>query len=140
MAGSIVSEDHDAWTAEPQLLVSDLEASCRFYVDRLGFTVAFVHGVPPFYGQVVRGGARLNLRRAAGPIFDAGFLAREPDVLAATIAIGDAAALFEAFERAGAPFHQALRTEPWGARTFIVRDPDGNLILFAGQADQDQAD
>jgi len=22
--------------------------------------------------------------------------------------------------------------EAWGARTFIVRDPDGNLIAFAG--------
>ncbi|WP_435528297.1 hypothetical protein [Mesorhizobium abyssinicae] len=24
-----------------------------------------------------------------------------------------------------------MRTEPWGARTFIVSDPDGNLICFA---------
>jgi len=31
-------------------------------------------------------------------------------------------------------FHQELKTEPWGARTFIVKDPDGNLILFAGPA------
>jgi len=30
-------------------------------------------------------------------------------------------------------FHQVLKTEPWGARTFIVRDLDGNLILFAEQ-------
>jgi hypothetical protein len=29
-------------------------------------------------------------------------------------------------------FHQSLRTEPWGARTFIVQDPDGNLIAFSG--------
>ena len=29
-------------------------------------------------------------------------------------------------------FFQTLKTEPWGARTFIVRDPDGNLVLFAG--------
>jgi hypothetical protein len=29
-------------------------------------------------------------------------------------------------------FHQTLKSEPWGARTFIVRDPDGNLILFSG--------
>jgi hypothetical protein len=21
---------------------------------------------------------------------------------------------------------------PWGARNFIVKDPDGNLVLFAG--------
>ena len=134
MAGSIVSEGLDVWTAEPQLFVSDLEASCRFYIDRLGFTLAFVHGEPPFYGQVVRGEARLNLRRVEGPVFDAGFRAREPDALAVTVTVGDAASLFQAFERADAPFHQPLRTEPWGARTFIVRDPDANLILFAGAA------
>jgi hypothetical protein len=27
-----------------------------------------------------------------------------------------------------------LKREPWNARTFIVRDPDGNLLLFAGPA------
>jgi hypothetical protein len=27
-----------------------------------------------------------------------------------------------------------LKREPWGAHTFIVRDPDGNLLLFAGPA------
>ena len=30
------------------------------------------------------------------------------------------------------PFHQPLNTEPWGAGTFVVSDPDENLILFAG--------
>jgi uncharacterized glyoxalase superfamily protein PhnB len=38
-------------------------------------------------------------------------------------------------QAAGVRFHQTLRTEPWGARTFIVRDPEGNLILFAGRGD-----
>jgi len=28
-----------------------------------------------------------------------------------------------------------LKKEPWGARTFIIQDLDGNLILFAGPAD-----
>ena len=31
-------------------------------------------------------------------------------------------------------FHQGLKKEPWGVKNFIVRDPDGNLILFAGPA------
>lgn len=121
--------------AEPQLFVADLDAACRFYVEVLGFDLAFSHGDPPFYAQVVRGGARLNLRGVEGPVFDAGFREREPDALAATLTLDDAEPLFRAFQAAGAPFHQTLRTEPWGARTFIVRDPDGNLILFAGIAD-----
>ena len=43
--------------------------------------------------------------------------------------------LFLSYQAAGVRFHQKLKKEPWGARTFIVVDPDGNLILFAGPAD-----
>lgn len=42
--------------------------------------------------------------------------------------------LFLECRAAGVDLHQPLRTEPWGARTFIVQDPDGNLLLFAGPA------
>jgi hypothetical protein len=34
-----------------------------------------------------------------------------------------------------ATLFQTLRKEPWGAETFIVKDPDGNLLLFADAAD-----
>jgi catechol 2,3-dioxygenase-like lactoylglutathione lyase family enzyme len=118
--------------AEPQLFVVDIDRACAFYVDKLGFNVAFKYGEPPFYAQVTRGGARLNLRHADIPIFDAEFRAQEGDVLSATIAVDHAEPLFLEFQKNGATFHQALRTESWGARTFIVRDPDGNLIAFAG--------
>lgn len=53
-------------------------------------------------------------------------------LLAASIALDDAEPLFREYEAAGVELVQPLRSEPWGARTFIVRDPDGNLILFAG--------
>ena len=43
--------------------------------------------------------------------------------------------LFREFEAAGVTFFQTLRSERWGARGFIVRDPDGNLLLFAGPAE-----
>jgi uncharacterized glyoxalase superfamily protein PhnB len=43
--------------------------------------------------------------------------------------------LFLEFQAAGVSFFQNLRKEPWGAKTFIVRDPDGNLLLFAGPAE-----
>jgi catechol 2,3-dioxygenase-like lactoylglutathione lyase family enzyme len=118
--------------AEPQLFVADIAVSCEFYVQKLGFSVAFTYGEPPFYAQVVRDGARLNLRCVALPVMDRDRSARE-DLLSASITLDDAKRLFLEFQAAGAGFHQALRTEPWGARTFIVRDPDENLILFAGR-------
>ena len=118
--------------AEPQLFVADVGASCEFYTKKLGFTVAFTYGEPPFYGQVFRDGARLNLRHLDEPAIRPELQDRE-HLLSASITLGDAKPLFLEFQAAGVVFHQVLKTEPWGARTFIVRDPDGNLILFAGR-------
>ena len=117
--------------AEPQLLVGDIAASCAFYVEKLGFAVAFTYGNPPFYAQVFRDGARLNLRHVDEPVFNAHVRDRE-QFLSATITLDDATALFLRYQAVGVPFAQSIKVEPWGARTFVVRDPDGNLILFAG--------
>lgn len=122
--------------AEPQLFVADLPASCAFFSAKLGFAVNFLHGDPPFYAQVARDEARLNLRQVDSPLFDNEMRARE-DLLSAIITLDLAAhlaALHAEFRAADVALHQELRQEPWGARTFIVRDPDGNLLLFAGPA------
>jgi uncharacterized glyoxalase superfamily protein PhnB len=55
---------------------------------------------------------------------------------AITVATGDEIEqLFLNYASQGVPFHQPLKEEPWGAKTFIVRDLDGNLILFAGPSE-----
>ncbi len=118
--------------SEPQLFVSDIEAASAFYVDKLGFKVVLSYGEPPFWAQVARDGGRLNLRKVSGPVFDSGFRSREGDAVSATLTLNEATPLFLEFQKAGVMFHQTLRTEPWGSRTFIVEDPDGNLIVFAG--------
>jgi catechol 2,3-dioxygenase-like lactoylglutathione lyase family enzyme len=118
--------------AEPQLFVADIETACEFYTKKLGFTVAFVYGEPPFYGQVVRDGARLNLRCLSEPAINPELRERE-DLLSASITLDDAKPLYLEFQTAGVIFRQELKTEPWGARAFVVSDPDGNRILFAGR-------
>ncbi|WP_332658427.1 VOC family protein [Brevundimonas sp.] len=119
-------------TAEPQLFVADMQAALQHYTDNLGFSVAFVWGEPPFYAQVVRDGAKLNLRHIDGPVFSDALRKAEGEVLSATVTTDDIEGLYAEIADVGVAFHQALRTEPWGARTFIVADPSGNLILFAG--------
>jgi catechol 2,3-dioxygenase-like lactoylglutathione lyase family enzyme len=124
-------------STEAQLFVADIEASCDFYAEKLGFTVAFVYGNPPFYGQVTRDHARLNLRVVGEPVF-AGDIREREHLLSASLTVATAdeiKLLFLDYQAAGVPFHQTLKKQPWGARTFIVRDPDGNLVLFAGPAD-----
>jgi catechol 2,3-dioxygenase-like lactoylglutathione lyase family enzyme len=117
--------------AEPQLFVASVVTSCEFYTKKLGFTVAFIYGKPPFYGQVFRDGARLNLRCLSEPAINPELRDRE-HLLSASITLDDAKPLFLEFQTAGVVFHQVLKTEPWGACTFIVCDLDGNLILFSG--------
>lgn len=118
--------------AEPQLFVRDIAVSSEFYTRKLGFSVAFSYGEPPSYEQVFRDGARLNLRHVEHPVIDP--RRRDSDeLLSASVALDDARPLFLEYQAAGVEFAQPLRSEPWGARTFIVRDPDGNLILFAGR-------
>ncbi|WP_078310067.1 MULTISPECIES: VOC family protein [unclassified Mycobacterium] len=119
-------------TAEPQLFVTDFDRAVGFYVDTLGFELAFTYGEPAFYGQVRRGGASLNLRKVKGPVFDRNFLATERDPISATLTTYKLGPLHDEYQAAGVSFHQALQTEEWGSVTFIVKDPDGNLLLFSG--------
>ncbi len=117
---------------EPQLYASDIEGALLFYVEKLGFEIAFKYGEPPHYAQVVRDGARLNFRHTERPAFDPEFRSAEIDALAATIVVDRTEPLFAELSQRGVQFHKPLRIEAWGAKTFIVRDPAGNLICFAG--------
>ena len=122
--------------AEPELFVTDFDAAQAFYTEKLGFEVVFTHGEPPFYGQIKRDQARLNLRLICEPVF-VGDIRERDELLSAAINVGSAAdirALFLEFQRAGVDFFRPLKQEPWGDRTFIARDLDGNLLLFAGTA------
>ena len=122
---------------EAQLFVANFQRSCDFYTEKLGFKVEFVYGDPPFYGQLSRDNARLNLRLVFEPVF-VGDVRKRKGLLSASITVATASEikqLFLDFKGAEVPFQQALKKEPWGSRTFVVADLDGNLILFAGPAD-----
>src|ERR1700683_4708943 len=121
---------------EAQLFVANIKSSRDFYTNKLGFAVEFISGDPPYYGQVFRDNARLNLRLVFEPVFVADVRKRE-HLLSASITVAtsnDIKELFLSYQAAGVSLDQALKKEPWGARTFVVSDPDENLILFAGPA------
>src|SRR6202035_3601534 len=120
-----------------QLFVADIMAACEFFTRKLGFSIGFTYGEPPYYAQVRRDGARINLRCVERPPIDEAMRERQ-ELLSATLVVATAheiKALFLEFQAAGTSFVQTLQSKPWGARDFIVRDPDGNLLLFAGPAE-----
>jgi uncharacterized glyoxalase superfamily protein PhnB len=121
----------------PQLFVADIKASCDFFAQRLGFSIVFTYGEPPFYAQVKRDRALINLKCVDHPVIDPALRDRE-SLLSADMGVDthdEIKQLFLEFQAAGATFFQTLRKEPWGAKTFIVKDLDGNLLLFAGPAE-----
>jgi len=106
--------------AEPQLLVTDMKRSCEFFCKKLGFSLVFSYGSPPYYAQVSRDVARLNLRCIEGPLLESTVRDRE-QLLSASMTVATAEEiklLFLEFQSAGVSFRQTLKREPWGAKTF----------------------
>jgi catechol 2,3-dioxygenase-like lactoylglutathione lyase family enzyme len=117
-----------------QLFVGDIKASCDFFTQKLGFSIVFVYGEPPFYAQVRRDNGLLNLRCMGRPVIDPALRERE-SLLSADLGLNtheEIKQLFLEFQAKSVTFFQTLKKMPWGAKNFIVKDPDGNLLLFSG--------
>lgn len=117
-----------AWRSYAQVFVRDIVRSTAWYRDVLGFAIDYSYGQPPFYAQVSRDAVAFNLRRT-----DASPWVADPvdeELLAARLEVDDVKSLFLEFRDNGTALHRRLRTEPWGQVTFVVRDPDGNLVSF----------
>lgn len=118
--------------AYPQLFTTDMTRTCAYFTQKLGFSVGFLHGDPPFYGQVMRDGIKLNLRHVDAMPFTGDIRAAD-HLLSAYVEVSDIDALHAEYQASGAVLHQRLTTQPWNVRDFVLRDPDGNLILFASR-------
>ena len=118
------------WFARPVLHVSSVEASLRFYVERLGFTVAWrdEEDGRARVAQVDRGSCALIFsdqwpeKVGKGLMFIS--LNVEPETREAAAAALDA--VRTEFEARGVP----VKDGDWGYRLLVVDDPDGNQLFF----------
>jgi uncharacterized glyoxalase superfamily protein PhnB len=118
--------------AVPVVFAADVRRSAAFYRDALGFSIVFLHGEPPFYGSVSRDGACLHLKFVHEPVLVAGAQDRD-GLITAFIEVEHVKALYAEYVDKGVTFRQALQKQAWGGHDFIVRDPDGNFLCFAGR-------
>jgi catechol 2,3-dioxygenase-like lactoylglutathione lyase family enzyme len=124
------------WFARPILNVSDVEASLRFYIERLGFTSPwrFDEDGKAFVAQVDRQGCALILAKnwpekvGKGLMFIS--LNVEPETPEAAAAAVDA--LRAEFSAKGI----AVKDGRWGYRLLVVDDPDGNQLFFNYPSDR----
>jgi uncharacterized glyoxalase superfamily protein PhnB len=127
----------------PFVFVRDVRAALTFYDERLGFKTEFAYGEPPYYAQVIRDGVRLVLKHADAPLFEAlkpFRIVKDEEIISASIALDRARPLYREYEAAGVRFHQPLRRETWGAWSFMIEDPDGNILAFGGYGEHVETD
>lgn len=118
------------WFARPVLHVKDVEASLRFYMDRLGFTSPWRYEEKgkARVAQVDRTSCALILcdmwpeKIGKGLMFIS--LNTEPQTPEAQSAAVDA--LRAEFQAKGV----AVKDGTWGYRLLVVDDPDGNQLFF----------
>jgi len=119
------------WFARPVLHVADVEASLRFYVDRLGFTSPWrydEHG-RVHVAQVDRQGCALILADTWPEKIGKGLMFislnvspnGEPEAQVAALD-----ALRSELEARGV----GVKEGSWGYRLLVVDDPDGNQLFF----------
>jgi catechol 2,3-dioxygenase-like lactoylglutathione lyase family enzyme len=118
------------WFARPVLHVTDVEASLRFYVNRLGFTSAWRYDEDgkTHVAQVDRQGCALILADTWPEKIGKGVMFISLNVEPATREAASAAvdALRTELEAKGV----STSEDSWGYRLLVVADPDGNQLLF----------
>ena len=124
----------------PNLIVSDIDRSTRFYRDVLGFAVTTTvpEAAPFVFVWLQRGGVNVFLNAREGVAEDLPSLAGQPiggtNTLFITIEAESPTAGIDAlFAQVAdrAPVVMPLKNQFYGMREFAVEDPDGYTVMFA---------
>jgi uncharacterized glyoxalase superfamily protein PhnB len=112
--------DIDCEQLHPALQVSDVAAAAEFYMQKLGFKLAFTWGEPPAIAGVNLGRVQVFLEKGTP----------NPKGCSVYFVVGDADELYE-FQRAnGVDIVEAPGDRPYGLRDYRVRDLDGYELGF----------
>jgi catechol 2,3-dioxygenase-like lactoylglutathione lyase family enzyme len=122
------------WFARPVLHVTDVEASLRFYTDRLGFTIPWRYEEDGklLVAQVDRQSCAIILscqwpqKVGKGLVFISLNVEPAEGVEMNKAATASLDALRAELEAKGAP----VKDGTWGYRLLVIDDPDGNQLFF----------
>lgn len=118
------------WFARPVLHVRNVEASLRFYVNRLGFATPWHYDQDgrTHVAQVDRQGCALILADTWPEKIGKGlmFISLNVEPHSGEAAIAAVDALRAELEAKGVP----VKEDSWGYRLLVVNDPDGNQLFF----------
>ena len=114
---------------QPILGTRDLEQAIAFYVDRLGFTLAFRDGsVPTNYVGLRRDGVELHMQFQ---------YEHEMGTTRLRIVVDDPDALYAEYKNKDVFYERTrLADTPWGTREFALYDLDRNSLTFYSHVPQ----
>jgi uncharacterized glyoxalase superfamily protein PhnB len=115
------------WFARPVLHVTDVEASLRFYVDRLGFTSPWRYGEDGrvHVAQVDRQGCALILADTWPEKIGKGLM-----FISLNVEREKQEAALDALRTELEAKSVSVKEGSWGYRLLVVDDPDGNQLFF----------
>ncbi len=112
----------------PQLRTTDLEASIRFYVDLLGFDLAFRW--EDFYAGVCAGEAEIHLKRVDATDPSIAHVAAG-DHVHLYIHVDDVDAMGARLRALGVPLLAGPVDRPWNTREIVLRDDQGHTLYLS---------
>jgi catechol 2,3-dioxygenase-like lactoylglutathione lyase family enzyme len=120
------------WFTRPVLHVTDVEASLRFYVDRLGFTSPWRYEEDgrAHVAQVDRQGCALILADTWPEKIGKGLMFISLSVEQETPAPEAVTAALDALRAELEAKGVSVKEGSWGYRLLVVDDPDGNQLFF----------
>ncbi len=111
--------------SEPIFPVADVRESIHFYRDILGFESDWLWQDPPTFGGVSWKQIQVLFSLQPG-------MKGKTEGLQHMFRVDDIRSLYEKHKSAGAPIIEELSNKPWGISEYVVRDPNGYHLRFAG--------
>jgi N-acetylglutamate synthase-like GNAT family acetyltransferase/uncharacterized glyoxalase superfamily protein PhnB len=112
-------------SSEPIFAVTDIVRSVRFYRDVVGFESEWLWGEPAVHAGVSWG--RIQLMFSLNPA-----LAERSKGNQHFFRVQNVRELYDRHQSVGAPIIHDLENKPWGLSEYVIRDPDGYELRFAG--------
>jgi uncharacterized glyoxalase superfamily protein PhnB len=123
--------------AVPVICTEDVAASLQYFVQTLGFVEQFKWGEPAVYAGVKAGDALLYL--CHDPAMASAILERGlgPDIF---LWVEGVDALYAIHAARGVDIVEAIANRPWGARQYVVREPNGYRLKIAESLDAESTE
>ena len=115
--------------AATRIFTDDVDALVTFYEQVTGLSANRIH---PLFAELVTLSGKLAIAstQTSAAMGDSGMRAGANHSVCLDFRVDDVDATFETLRDGGTRIVQAPADMPWGNRSLLVADPDGNLVNF----------